>query len=181
MKWHFDDFIYGAIDGAVTTFAVVAGVAGASLSIHVILILGFANLFADGLSMAIANYQATKAKSDYIAINEKSSSQAAESTIAMYYKNPLDSSLSTFLGFNSIGIIPLIPFMILYVLGMNLESTAIYYSTAATCVAFFVVGVIKGKIIQKPIIKTGLATLSVGSIAAIVAYLVAYMLRSIIT
>jgi len=28
MKWHFDDFIYGSIDGAVITFAIVAGVMG---------------------------------------------------------------------------------------------------------------------------------------------------------
>ena len=50
------DFVYGANDGIVTTFAVVAGVAGASLSSTVILILGFANLLADGLAMAIGNY-----------------------------------------------------------------------------------------------------------------------------
>ena len=54
MKWQFDDFIYGSIDGAVTTFAVVAGVVGASLSPGIILILGFANLFADGFAMAAA-------------------------------------------------------------------------------------------------------------------------------
>ena len=52
MKWHFDDFIYGSIDGAVTTFAIVAGVVGAGLSPGIILILGFANLFADGFAMA---------------------------------------------------------------------------------------------------------------------------------
>ncbi len=50
------DFVYGGIDGAVTTFAVVAGVEGASLSVPVILILGFANLFADGFSMATGKY-----------------------------------------------------------------------------------------------------------------------------
>jgi vacuolar iron transporter family protein len=58
------DFIYGAIDGAVTTFAVVAGVAGAGLSSGIIIILGFANLFADGFSMAISNYLGTKAENE---------------------------------------------------------------------------------------------------------------------
>ena len=62
MKWYFDDFIYGSIDGAVTTFAIVAGVIGASLPTTIILILGLANLFADGFSMAVANYQASKSK-----------------------------------------------------------------------------------------------------------------------
>lgn len=55
------DFIYGAIDGAVTTFAVVAGVVGAHLAIGVVIILGLGNLFADGFSMAISNYLGTRA------------------------------------------------------------------------------------------------------------------------
>ena len=58
------DFVYGAIDGAVTTFAIVAGAAGANLSDSVVVILGFANLFADGLSMAVSNYLGTRAESE---------------------------------------------------------------------------------------------------------------------
>lgn len=58
------DFIYGGIDGSVTTFAVVSGVAGAELSTVVVLILGFANLVADGFSMAASNFLGTKAEID---------------------------------------------------------------------------------------------------------------------
>lgn len=58
------DFIYGAIDGTVTTFAIVSGVVGAELSSGVILILGFANLLADGFSMAVSNYLGTKAEEE---------------------------------------------------------------------------------------------------------------------
>ena len=58
------DWIYGGIDGAVTTLAVVAGVAGAQLSVWIILALGFANLFADGFSMAASNYLGTKSEHD---------------------------------------------------------------------------------------------------------------------
>lgn len=58
------DWIYGGIDGSVTTFAVVSGVAGAELSPWIILILGFANLFADGFSMAASNFLGTKAELD---------------------------------------------------------------------------------------------------------------------
>ena len=58
------DWVYGGIDGSVTTFAVVAGVVGAHLSTGVILILGAANLLADGFSMAASNYLATKAERD---------------------------------------------------------------------------------------------------------------------
>ncbi|MEK7126790.1 MAG: VIT1/CCC1 transporter family protein [Patescibacteria group bacterium] len=54
------DFVYGGIDGAVTTFAVVAGVVGAELSLPIILILGFANLFADGFSMSVGKYLSEK-------------------------------------------------------------------------------------------------------------------------
>jgi len=54
------DFVYGGIDGAITTFAIVAGVVGAALSSNVILILGLANLLADGFSMAASNYSGTK-------------------------------------------------------------------------------------------------------------------------
>ena len=50
------DFIYGSIDGAVTTFAVVSGVAGAALSPGIVIILGVANLVGDGFSMAVSNF-----------------------------------------------------------------------------------------------------------------------------
>jgi vacuolar iron transporter family protein len=66
MKWSIQDFVYGATDGAVTTFAVVAGVVGAALSPSIILILGFANLFADGFSMAIGNYLGSKSQREFI-------------------------------------------------------------------------------------------------------------------
>lgn len=56
------DFIYGGIDGAVTTFAIVAGVVGASLSLRTILVLGLANLLADGFSMAASNFLGTRAE-----------------------------------------------------------------------------------------------------------------------
>ena len=58
------DWIYGGIDGSVTTMAVVTGVAGAQLSKWIVLALGFANLFADGFSMAASNYLGTKAEHD---------------------------------------------------------------------------------------------------------------------
>ena len=58
-------FVYGGLDGTITTFAVVAGVAGASLSSSVVLILGFANLVGDGISMAFGDYLSTKAEREY--------------------------------------------------------------------------------------------------------------------
>jgi VIT1/CCC1 family predicted Fe2+/Mn2+ transporter len=60
------DAVLGAIDGCVTTFAVVSGVAGAGLPRGVALILGFANLLADGFSMAASNYQRNQAERERI-------------------------------------------------------------------------------------------------------------------
>src|SRR3990167_3851714 len=60
------DYVYGALDGIVTTFAVVSGVEGAKLSSSIVLILGFANLIGDGVSMGVGNYLSTKSELDYI-------------------------------------------------------------------------------------------------------------------
>lgn len=60
------DAVLGSIDGCVTTFAVVSGAVGAGFSSTVALILGFANLIADGFSMAVSNYESMKAQQEYI-------------------------------------------------------------------------------------------------------------------
>jgi VIT1/CCC1 family predicted Fe2+/Mn2+ transporter len=59
------DMVYGGLDGIVTTFAVVSGVAGAQLGSNIILILGLANLFADGFSMATGAYLSTRSDQEY--------------------------------------------------------------------------------------------------------------------
>jgi vacuolar iron transporter family protein len=60
------DAVLGGIDGCVTTFAVVSGVVGAGLPPSIALVLGFANLMADGFSMAVSNYESIRASEDYI-------------------------------------------------------------------------------------------------------------------
>lgn len=226
MKWHFDDFIYGSIDGAVTTFAIVAGVVGASLSPGIILILGFANLFADGFSMAAANYQASKARNEFIEMKRRQEEweidnleeQEKEEIREIYSKKgfkdelleevvriitsrrkvwidtmmkeelglmedekrPLDSSISTFVGFNVIGLIPLIPFMIFIAMGLDPNSDAFFYSIVFVIASFFVVGVIKGKIVKKSKFRSGLYTTIIGGVAATVAYLIGYGLSFLV-
>ncbi|GAB5523307.1 MAG: VIT1/CCC1 transporter family protein [Roseivirga sp.] len=56
------EFVYGGIDGSVTTFAVVAGAAGAQLDSAIVIILGFANLIADGFAMSVGSYLSTKSE-----------------------------------------------------------------------------------------------------------------------
>ena len=58
------EWVYGGIDGVVTTFAIVAAVIGANLSPLIVLILGLANLVGDGFSMAAGAYSSTKAEKD---------------------------------------------------------------------------------------------------------------------
>ncbi|HEX8546616.1 MAG TPA: VIT1/CCC1 transporter family protein, partial [Cytophagaceae bacterium] len=58
------EFVYGGIDGAITTFAVVAGATGANLQLSVVIILGVANLIADGFSMSVGSFFSTKAEHD---------------------------------------------------------------------------------------------------------------------
>jgi VIT1/CCC1 family predicted Fe2+/Mn2+ transporter len=227
MKWHFDDFIYGSIDGAVTTFAIVAGVVGASLPSGIILILGFANLFADGFSMAAANYQASKARNEFVEMKRKQEEweidnleeqerdeirdiyrekgfkdELLEEVVRIITsrrkvwidtmmkeelgliedeKNSMDSSVSTFVGFNVIGLIPLIPFMVFMMIGVEPNSEAFAYSTISVLVAFFLVGMIKGKIVKKSMIRSGVNTLIIGGIAAVVAYMVGYGLNFLIS
>jgi len=59
------DLVYGGLDGIITTFAVVSGVAGAQLGANVVLIMGLANLFADGFSMATGAYLSSKSEQEY--------------------------------------------------------------------------------------------------------------------
>lgn len=65
------EFVYGGIDGSITTFAVVAGAVGAGLDSSVIIILGFANLFADGFAMSIGAYLAAKSEKENFEKHQK--------------------------------------------------------------------------------------------------------------
>lgn len=71
------DVVFSANDGLITTFAVVSGVAGASLAPHIVIIMGVANLLADGISMALGNYLGIKSRIDF----EHSSRRAEENEV----------------------------------------------------------------------------------------------------
>lgn len=58
--------VYGGLDGIITTFAVVAGVTGGSLDFQIVIVLGFSNLLADGLSMAVGDYLSSKSENEFI-------------------------------------------------------------------------------------------------------------------
>lgn len=161
------EFVYGATDGTVTTFAVVAGVMGASLSSPIVLILGFANLFADGFSMAISNYLSTKSGNELHKTHKKD-----------HLKDPKRTALATFVAFVIIGFIPLLSF----VLGTfipSIQAVQFQISIILTAVAFLIIGAAKGIIVGTKRIRASLETLVIGGIAALLAYVVGYLLRGL--
>lgn len=228
MKWSLGDFVYGATDGAVTTFAVVAGVVGASLSPSIVLILGFANLLADGFSMAVGNYLATKAQREYIEKARKREEWEIDNLVEqerqeirdIYTKKgfkeelldeivrvitsrrkvwvdtmmreelgliedssrPRDTAVTTFAAFNAVGLIPLLPFVAMFAIGSSVVSVidAFTYSVIFTGAAFFLIGIVKGRVVQKPLLRSGLNTLLIGGIAAAVAFAVGYLLNLVV-
>jgi vacuolar iron transporter family protein len=72
------DAVLGGIDGCVTTFAVVAGAVGGGFAPMVVIVLGFANLLADGFSMAVSNYQSTRSQQEQIEVARRQEEQQIE-------------------------------------------------------------------------------------------------------
>ncbi len=222
MKWTIEDFVYGATDGAVTTFAIVAGVVGASLSPSIVIILGFANLFADGFAMAVGNYLSTRSRIEYVERERNRQNKEVQdlpefkiSEIKNIYaekgfkdellenliksivsnrkiwvdvlmkekmgisnvddENPIFKATTTFVAFNVVGVIPLLPFIFLYIINNPAGFTTndiFIYSIVFTVLAFFCIGFITGKVVNKSSIRSGLITLIIGGIAALVSYMV---------
>ncbi|MCA9485517.1 MAG: VIT1/CCC1 transporter family protein [Nanoarchaeota archaeon] len=170
-KKYLPEFVYGATDGTITTFAIVAGVMGASLSSAVVLIMGFANLFADGFSMAVSNYLATKSGNDTTSNQFKKNNKN-------YLKNPRKTAPITFASFLVVGFIPLLPFVLAFFIP-QIKEMQFQISMTLTACAFLLIGTIKGRITKKPLVKSALQTLIIGSVAALLAFLVGYALQGI--
>jgi len=164
------EFVYGALDGAITTFAIVSGAIGASLSSAIVLILGFANLFADGFSMAISNYLSTKSQNDLLTKHKHPH---------FHIRNPKKTALATFAAFVIIGFIPLLSF-VLSLFIPALQESQFTYSILLTAVAFLIIGYNKARITEKGKARSCLETLVVGGIAALIAYGVGFFLRGLV-
>ncbi len=167
------EFVYGGIDGAVTTFAIVAGSLGASLSASIILILGFANLFADGFSMALSNYLSMKSQAE-LHLNHKDSKFYRRQT-----KHPVKTGLMTFISFVAIGFIPLFSFVLAIFTPIS-PSAKLTISAILTAFAFIIVGGIRGKVVGKHYFKTSMETFVIGALAAVIAFFVGYILRGLV-
>ena len=155
------DAIFAASDGIVTTFAIVAGSAGASLTKEIVLILGFANLFADGFSMASGRYLAVKSEIEY---------EKAKGKNETHEGSPLRHALITFVAFDIAGLVSLIPFV------LGLDSPYVL-STILVGLALFTVGFLRSFYTKKNFITSGVEMFTVGGFAAFVAFFVGYLLE----
>jgi VIT1/CCC1 family predicted Fe2+/Mn2+ transporter len=154
--------VYGAIDGSVTTFAVVAGAAGAKLSSSVIIILGFANLIADGFSMGASAYLAAKSQRD-LKLSKDENHEGEET--------PLGDGIMTFTAFVLVGFIPIVVYVVDALLSIKGDPVVLFaMSCFLTGAAFMAVGIIKGQMTKTNQLKAALETLLLGGIAALLAY-----------
>jgi VIT1/CCC1 family predicted Fe2+/Mn2+ transporter len=149
------DIIYGANDGIITTFAVVAGVAGGALSPRAVLIVGVANLFADGLSMGVGNY---------LSIRSNESARAAQQ-LPIEEAAPVRHGIATMLAFVAAGALPLVP----YVLGVP-AAGGFTHSVLLTFGALFVVGALRTLVTVDRWWSAGLEMLALGAVVAAAAY-----------
>lgn len=168
------EFVYGGMDGAVTTFAVVTGAAGANLGVRVILILGFANVLADGFSMAVGSYLSEKSEQDLSVHKGESKKEDHES--------PLGASIATFVSFVLVGFIPLAMYLIDYIFGLELSTdTLLLYAVTLTLIAFGLIGLLRARITKIKKRQAILESLGLGVAAAIISYGVGNLLEKVIS
>ncbi len=149
------DLVYGANDGLITTFAVVTGVAGGALPQLAVLVIGAANLAADGVSMGVGNFLSIRA-------DERAREADGLPEVEAY---PWKHGIATLLAFMVAGAVPLVP----YLLPID-PVTRLAVSTAMTFATLFLLGGLRGLITNDPWWRTGLETLVLGMLVALAAY-----------
>jgi len=149
------DLVYGANDGIITTFAVVSGVAASALPQLAVLVIGAANLAADGVSMGVGNLLAIRA-------DERAREAAGLPELERY---PWKHGLATLVAFVVAGAVPLAPFVVPF----SAESR-FAVSAAATCGALFGLGAARALVTRDRWWMSGLETLGLGAVVAVAAY-----------
>jgi len=166
------EFIYGGMDGAVTTFAIVTGAAGANFSSKVILILGLANVLADGFSMAVGAYLSEKADQQ-LAARDSDEEQEDDNAFA--------ASVATFVSFIVVGLVPLSVYIADYVFSLELGDGALILSVILTCAAFAAVGYLRAVVTKISAFRSVLESLGLGVAAAVISYSLGSFLEGIIS
>lgn len=150
-RHYLPDLVYGANDGVITTFAVVCGVVGANLSARIILILGCANLIADGVSMGASNFLARRSFAD--------EAQRAGRRVAVRHGS------ATTVGFVVVGTVPLLAY--LFPLP---DASRFGVAVVATLATLFAVGALRSLVTKAGWVRSGAEMLAVGASAAVFAY-----------
>jgi VIT1/CCC1 family predicted Fe2+/Mn2+ transporter len=145
------DLVYGANDGIVTTLVVISSVAGAAMSPTVILILGFANLIADGFSMGTSNVLAVRS--------------TITAATRPRLKDASRNGLVTFAAFVAAGFLPLSAYLLPL-------AGDVRFPVACTlaAVALFAVGACRSLFSDRPWLVAGFEMLALGTIASVFAY-----------
>ena len=155
LRHYIRDLVYGANDGIITTFAVVAGVAGGDLSTVAVLVVGAANLAADGVAMGVGNLVAIRAQESALQADGRPEQEAY----------PWKHGLATLLAFVGAGTVPLLPYALPVAIGSQLSVSA-----AVTMGALFGVGLARAAITRDRWWKSGLEMLALGGVVAVAAY-----------
>ncbi|MGI5861262.1 MAG: VIT1/CCC1 transporter family protein [Myxococcales bacterium] len=151
------DIVYGANDGVITTLAVIAGTSGASFSREVGIILGLANLLADGISMGTSNYLALR-------------SELEQTHVSIKLEKPWRHGTATFLAFVVSGAVPLFAFLTPLPPGPHLFLVALGMSILTLAI----VGGARARYVQRPVWKEALQMVGIALAAALAAYLVGW-------
>jgi VIT1/CCC1 family predicted Fe2+/Mn2+ transporter len=154
-RHYIGDLVYGANDGIITTFAVVAGGMGGALSPAAVLIICAANLVADGLSMGVGNY---------LAIRAHESAREADN-LPEEEAYPARHGVATFLAFVVAGSVPALPYLVAPTFSSRNLSAALL-----TLTALFAVGAARAIVTAGRWWATGLEMLGLGVIVAAAAY-----------
>ena len=153
MNQFLSEFIYGSVDGLITTFAIISSSVGADIPNIYMIIICLASILSDGFSMGVSRYLSYNAETKY------NSS-----------KSHLLSGIYTFISFVIIGILPILPFLFL-------KEDIFQTSLIITIVLFLLIGIVKGSILKSSIIKNSIEILLLGSSAALISYYVGYYLK----
>ena len=155
------DMVYGALDGVITTMAILAGSQGAALSARIGLILGLANLIGDGISMGASNYLGLRSE-----IEQVGGSVAAEA--------PWRHGLATVAAFILVGSFPLVAYVVAPLTGVAVFPLAVGFSAVALLLA----GIVRAAFVGKTAWRSAIEMLAVGALAGGAAYLVGHVAAS---
>jgi VIT1/CCC1 family predicted Fe2+/Mn2+ transporter len=149
------DVVYGALDGVITTLAVVAGAGGAQLAPRFGIIFGLANLVADGISMGASNYLGLK-------------SELEQTGRSVELEAPLRHGLATVAAFVLVGSLPLLG----YVVGPFCGTSPLLAAGVLSVVALLAAGAVRAPFVHKQVVISMVEMLAVGACAGGAAYLV---------